>query len=132
MAVPAVLNTRIQVPHLTTIVMSAPQPDVARMSQGNRRAHRGSWAEQRVVAMFAINNTMNATRITTTPPTVSRSHRPELSRARNSLFPVITMILISNSIELDNVCSDQDHMRSSLRSRMLKCNKDSTISQVIS
>lgn len=39
-----------------------------------------------VVARFAMNKTRNATRITTTPPTVIRSQKSDLSRMRLSLF----------------------------------------------
>jgi|ERR1700734_2937917 len=81
------------------------------MSPGERRRYRGSWAEQRVVARLATNKTRNATRITTTPPTVSRSQRSELSRASNSRFPVITLVLMSNFTVLTNDCSDQGHKR---------------------
>jgi hypothetical protein len=79
------------------------------MSLGEGRVYRGSWAEQRVVARLAANKTRNATRITTTPPTVSRSQRSELSRASNSCFPVITVVLMSNFTALTNDCSDQGH-----------------------
>jgi hypothetical protein len=79
------------------------------MSIGEGRVYRGNWAEQRVVARLATNKTRKATRITTTPPTVSRSQRSELSRASNSRFPVITLVLISNFTALTNDCSDQDH-----------------------
>ena len=79
------------------------------MSLGAGRFYRGSWAEQRVVARLATNRTRKATRITTTPPTVSRSQRSELSRASNSRIPVITLVLMSNFTALTNHCSDQDH-----------------------
>jgi hypothetical protein len=79
------------------------------MSLGEGRFYRGSWAEQRVVARLATNMTRKATRITTTPPTVSRSQRSELLRANNSCLPVITLVLISNFTTLTNDCSDQDH-----------------------
>jgi hypothetical protein len=78
-------------------------------SPGDGRAYRGSWAEQRVVARLATNRTKKATRITTTPPTVSRSQRSELSRASKSRNPVITLVLISNFTVLTDDCSDQDH-----------------------
>ena len=81
----------------------------AAMSLGEGRCYLGSWAEQRVVARFATNKTRKATRITTTPPTVSRSQRSEPLRTNDSCFPVITHILTSNSTTLTNECSDQDH-----------------------
>ncbi len=81
------------------------------MSLTRDRAYRGSWAEQRVVARLAMNRTRKATRITTTPPTVSRSQKSELSRASNSRFPVITIALISNSTGPAGGCSDHDHMQ---------------------
>lgn len=116
------------VPHRPTFAMSPRSSLTARMSQGKRRVYRGSWAEQRVVARLAINSTRNATRITTTPPTVSRSQRSELSRASNSRFPVITMVLISNSIEPVDNCSDQDHRQALSRPLAQKQSEHSTIS----
>ena len=79
------------------------------MSLGEAGHYRGSWAEQRVVARLATNKTRKATRITTTPPTVSRSQRSEPLRASNSCLPVITLVLMSNSTTLIYECSDQDH-----------------------
>jgi len=76
---------------------------------GEEKAYRGSCAEQRVVARLATNRTRKATRITTTPPTVSRSQRSELSRVSNSRFPVIPIVLSCNFTVLTNDCSDQDH-----------------------
>jgi len=81
------------------------------MSHGEGRVYRGSWAEQRVVARLATNKTRKATRITTTPPTVSRSQRSELLRASNSCLPVITLVLMSNFTALTDDCSDQDHRK---------------------
>jgi hypothetical protein len=79
------------------------------MSLGEGRCYLGSWAEQRVVARLATNRTRKATRITTTPPTVSRSQRSEPLRTNDSCLPVITLVLTSNSTTLTNECSDQDH-----------------------
>ena len=86
------------------------------MSVGERRFYRGSWAEHRVVARLATNRTKKATRITTTPPTVSRSQRSELSRASNFCKPVITLVLMSNFTAHTNDCSDQDHRATRCRS----------------
>jgi hypothetical protein len=79
------------------------------MGPGERRAYRGSWAEQRVVARLATKRTRKATRMTTTPPTVIRSQKSELSRGCNSCFPVITNVLTSSFTVLNHGCSDQDH-----------------------
>lgn len=82
------------------------------ISVGSRpagEAYRGSWAAQRVVARFATKRMKKATRITTTPPTVRRSQRSELSRASNSCFPVMTNVLMSSFTGTRNDCSDQDH-----------------------
>jgi hypothetical protein len=42
------------------------------------------------------------------------------------------MVLISNFIEPDGNCSDQDHTQTFCRFRAQKCRKNSTISQVFS
>ena len=89
--------------------------------------YRGSWAEQRVVARLAAKRTRKATRITTTPPTVRRSQRSELSRASNSRFPVITNVLIHSFTGPKHDCSDQGHKRVFCRSRRQRGVKDPTI-----
>ena len=69
----------------------------------------GSWAELMVDAMFATNKTRNAIRITTTPPTVIRSQKSELSRISvASLADAITAHTLNSTVGAA-VCSDHHH-----------------------
>lgn len=73
------------------------------------RDYRGSWAEQNVVARLARNNTPKATRMATTPPTVTRSQRSEFLFMSNSRFAAIGLVLITHSTEAVGICSDHGH-----------------------
>ena len=64
-----------------------------------------------VEAMFARNKTRNATRITTTPPTVIRSQKSELSRICVSSLADVTTAHIHNSTVGADVCSDHHHIQ---------------------
>ena len=88
------------------------EPDTRRCNRRQSGRYLGSWAKQMVVARLAMNSTRNATRMTTTPPTVSRSQKSEPSRIRISRFTGMTMALISNFTARTEVCSDHGHMRS--------------------
>ena len=67
-----------------------------------------------VVARFAMNKTMNATRRTTTPPTVIRSHKSEVLRIRLSLYRADHFAHFPHSTVAAEVCSDQGHILSFL------------------
>ena len=77
--------------------------------------YRGSWAAQSVVAKLATKRTRKATRITTTPPTVRRSHKSEVVRDSDSGFPVIILDLINSFTGHRDDCSDQHHNHVLLR-----------------
>lgn len=62
------------------------------------------------MARFAMNKTRNATRITTTPPTVIRSQKSDLSRMRFSLFRDVCVAHFPNSTGGAEVCSDHGHI----------------------
>lgn len=108
------------------------EPDTRMRSQRKGRSYLGSWAEQMVVARLAMNKTRNAMRITTTPPTVIRSHRSELSRISNSGFPCMTIALISNFTAVAEVCSDHHHTRNLRRPLALKRNEHQSVSPYFS
>ncbi len=97
-----------------------------RMEQEAVRAYRGSWAEQMVVARLATKSRAKATRMTTTPPTVSRSQKSEVLLTSNSRFPVITDLLMHHSTEAVGDCSDQDHRHAVCQSRLQMKRKCST------
>ena len=77
----------------------------------NALSQLGSCAELMVEAMFARNKTRNATRITTTPPTVIRSQKSELSRISFSSLADVTTAHIHNSTVGADVCSDRHHIQ---------------------
>ncbi len=79
--------------------------------QLERSPQRGIWAELMVVAKFAMNKTRNATRMTTTPPTVNRSHKSELLRIIHSSTKDFSTVLFPNSTAGAEICSDHRHMR---------------------
>ena len=71
-----------------------------------RTGYLGSWAEAMVVARLARNKIMNATRITTTPPTVIRSQKSDLSRMLLSLYREACLDHSPNFTAGAVVCSD--------------------------
>ena len=71
----------------------------------------GSWAKLMVDAMFARNKTRNAMKITTTPPTVIRSQKSELSRIIIASLADGTAAHFLNSTVGADVCSDHHHNR---------------------
>jgi hypothetical protein len=103
-----------QAPILSLAGPAAPvrEPDARQYSRRQSECYLGSWAKQMVVARLAMNRTRNATRMTTTPPTVSRSQKSEPSRIRNSRFTGMTIVLMSNFTARTEVCSDHDHIGS--------------------
>jgi hypothetical protein len=121
-------RTEAQVLILYPSVPAAPvrEPDARRCSQRKSGRYLGSWATQMVVARLAMNKTMNATRITTTPPTVSRSQKSELSRISNSRFAGMIIALTSNFTAGAEVCSDHHHTRNLSRPLALKRSEHQT------
>jgi hypothetical protein len=94
-------NVEVQGSCWVGVTLKAPQ---------NAFSQLGSCAELMVEAMFARNKTRNATRITTTPPTVIRSQKSELSRISFSSLADVTTAHIHNSTVGADVCSDPHHI----------------------
>lgn len=74
-----------------------------------RRHQRGIWAELMVVAKFAMNKTRDVTRMTTTPPTVNRSHKSEFVRIIYSSTKDFSTFHFPNSTSGSEICSDHRH-----------------------
>ena len=104
-------GTTTQVVILKVAGPAAPvrEPDARQRNRRQSGRYLGSWAKQMVVARLAMNRTRNATRMTTTPPTVSRSQKSEPSRISNSRFTGMTIALMSNFTAGLEVCSDHGH-----------------------